>query len=98
MMTTNYKSNTNDVADLVKLGLTTGYYIAKMARYRTQYVWEKESNNNIQTSVSNENRDNTIKYACLAGIGFIGLFAIGIAGLKESNNRRSEIYDSDWEL
>ena len=96
-MTTNNKSNTNDVADLVKLGLTTGYYSAQMARYKTQYVLEKESHNKIQTSESNENRNNTIKYACLAGIGILGLFAIGIAGLKESN-RRSEIYDSDWDL
>ena len=95
-MTTNYKSNTNDVADLVKLGFTTGYYIAQMARYKTQYVLEKESNSNNQTSVPNENKDNTIKYACLAGIGIIGLLAFGIASLKESN-RKSEAFDSDWD-
>ena len=30
-MATNYKTNKNDVADLVKLGLTTGYYVDEAA-------------------------------------------------------------------
>ena len=59
----------NDVAELTKLSLSTFNNIGQMARYRVDYF------------VRNQNRDKMIKHACLAGLGIIGLLAIGIAGL-----------------
>lgn len=75
-----------DVLDLTKQGISTLYNIGQMARYRYLCVSEKESqkNNTIQvcTSERNHNREKMIKYTCLAGLGILGLFAIGISGLS----------------
>ena len=59
----------NDVAELTKLSLSTFNNIGQMARYRVDYL------------MRNQNRDKMIKHACLAGLGILGLLAVGIAGL-----------------
>jgi hypothetical protein len=79
-------NRTNDVVDLVKFGLTTFLNIGEMGRYMYLYFSEKESQNNIRTSARalNQNRDKMIYHTCLAGVGILGLFTIGIVGLTES--------------
>ena len=84
-MRTNESIKNNEVLDLTKQGLSTFYNIAQMARYRYLYTLGKESQN--ENSISNtieleHNRTNMIKYTCLAGVGILGLLAIGICGLS----------------
>lgn len=62
-----------DYLDIAKQGISTFYNIGQMARYRVDYL------------VRNQNRDKMIKHACLAGLGIIGLLAIGISGLSSRN-------------
>lgn len=62
-------TKTNDVLDLTRLSLSTFNNIGQMARYRVDYL------------VRNQNRDKMILHTCLAGLGILGLLAIGIAGL-----------------
>lgn len=87
-MTMNYKTNTNDVVDLVKLGLTTEYYIAQMARYRYSYFTDKyalEDQPSIQRNNSSydENKGKMILYTGLTIVGIVGLFVLSISELKK---------------
>ena len=79
----------NEILDLTKQGLSTFYYIGQMTRYRYQYSLGKElqSDSSIQVNASElaHNRDEMIKYTCLAGLGILGLFAVGLSAL---NNQR----------
>ena len=79
-------TKSNDILGLIKQGLSTIYNIGQMTHYRTRYLMEKESpyENTRQASASelSQNRNKMIKYTCLAGLGILGLFAIGISGLK----------------
>ena len=68
-MTQMDSSEIKDYLDIAKQGISTFYDIGQMARYRVDYL------------VQNQNRDKMIKHACLAGLGILGLLAIGIAGL-----------------
>lgn len=84
-MSTNESINRNDVLDLTKQGLSTLYNIAQMARYRYLYILGKDSQNDSSihnTSELNQNKEKMIKYTCLAGLGILSLFAIGICGLR----------------
>lgn len=84
-MRTNESINRKDVLDLTKQGLSTFYNIAQMARYRYLYTVGKElqNENSIYDTIELEhNRTKMIKYTCLAGLGIMGLFAIGICGLR----------------
>lgn len=65
----NNSSDIKDYLDIAKKGISTFYNIGQMARYRVDYL------------VQNQNGDKMIKHACLAGLGILGLLAIGIAGL-----------------
>lgn len=83
-MRTNESINRKDVLDLTKQGLSTFYNIAQMARYRYLYTLENDSQNNgsiHNTSELNQNRENMIKYTCLAGLGILSMLAIGICEL-----------------
>ena len=83
-MRTNESINRNDVLDLTKQGLSTLYNIAQMARYRYLYILGKDLQNDgsiDNTSELNQNKEKMIKYTCLAGLGILTLFAIGICGL-----------------
>ena len=75
----------NDVNELTKLTLSTVSNIGQMAHYRYQYVLgkelQKDSTLQISANELNQNRDKMIFHACLAGLGIVGLFAFGIAGL-----------------
>ena len=75
----------NDVAELTRMGLSTFVNIGQMARYRYLYTLGKEMKKDglVQVDACElaQNRDKMIKYTCLAGIGALGLFAFGIAGL-----------------
>lgn len=62
-------TDTKDYLDIAKQGISTFYNIGQMTRYRVDYL------------VRNQNRDKMIKHACLAGLGILGLLAVGIAGL-----------------
>lgn len=77
---------TNNVDVLTRLTLTTFLHIGQMTQYRYQYCLEKELQNDTPFQVNademNQNRDKMIKYTCLAGLGIIGLLAIGISGLN----------------
>ena len=84
-MSTNESINRNDVLDLTKQGLSTLYNIAQMARYRYLYILGKDLQNDgsiDNTSELNQNKEKMIKYTCLAGLGILTLFAIGICGLR----------------
>lgn len=84
-MRTNESINRNDVLDLTKQGFSTLYNIAQMARYRYLYILGKDSQNDgsiHNTSELNQNKEKMIKYTCLAGLGILSLFAIGICGLR----------------
>ena len=90
MITTNYKSNTNDVVDLVKLGLTTGYYIAQMARYRYSYLTDKfalEDQPSIQRNNSSydENKGKMILYTGLSIACVAGILVSSISELRKRN-------------
>ena len=69
----------NDVAELMRLGLSTFLNIGQMARYRYLYTLGKELQQDCPAQVNAcelaQNRDNMIKYSCLAGLGVLGLFA-----------------------
>ena len=75
----------NDVAELTKLGLKTVLNIGQMARYRYLYTYGKELQKDCPALVNAcelaQNRDKMVKYTCLAGLGILGLFTFGIAGL-----------------
>ena len=79
-------TKTNDATELMRLSLSTFLNIGQMARYRYLYTLGKELQNNspIQTSDSEltQNRNNMIYHTCLAGLGILGLLAIGISGLS----------------
>lgn len=47
--------------------------IAQMTQYRAKYVQSRDK----------ESKYKMIYHTCLAGLGILGLFAIGIAGLKD---------------
>lgn len=84
-MRTNESIKDNEVLDLTKQGLSTFYNIAQMARYRYLYTLGKEAynENSIYNTMELEhNRTKMIKYTCLAGLGILGLLAIGICGLR----------------
>ena len=84
-MRTNGSIKNKDVLDLTKQGLSTFYNIAQMARYMYLYTLGKElpNENSIYDTIELEhNRAKMIKYTCLAGLGILGLLAIGICGLK----------------
>jgi len=78
-------TKTNDVAELSKLSLKTFLNIGQMARYRYLYTYGKELQKDCPAQVNAcelaQNRDNMIKYTCLAGLCTFGLLAFGIAGL-----------------
>jgi hypothetical protein len=67
-----------DVINLIKDSASTFLNIAEMTQYRVKYVQDRDK----------ESRDKMIYHTCLAGLGILGLFAIGIAGLIE--NRESD--------
>lgn len=79
------RTKTNDVEELTKLSLKTFLNIGQMARYRYLYTYGKELQKDCPAQVNAcelaQNRDNMIKYTCLAGLGILGLLALGIAGL-----------------
>lgn len=79
-------TKTNDILDLIKQSLSTFYNIGQMTHYRMRYLLEKESPNDnthqARASEISQNRNKLIKYTCLAGLGILGLLAIGISGLK----------------
>ena len=79
------RTKTNEVAELTKLSLRTVLNIGQMARYRYLYTYGKELQKDCPAQVNAcelaQNRDNMIKYTCLAGLGALGLLAFGIAGL-----------------
>ena len=84
-MRTNEYIKNNEVLDLTKQGLSTFYNIAQMARYRYLYTLGKElqNENSIYDTIELEHcRTKMIKYTCLAGLGILGLLAIGICGLS----------------
>ena len=78
------RRNTNDVEELTKLSLKTFLNIGQMARYRYLYTLGKELQKDSPAQVNAcelaQNRDNMIKYTCLAGLCIAGLLAFGIAG------------------
>ena len=80
------RKETNDVAELTRLGLSTFLHIGQMARYRYLYTYEKElqKDGSVQVNACElaQNRDKMISYTCLAGLGTLGLLAFGIAGLS----------------
>lgn len=79
------RRKTNDVTELTKLSLKTFLNIGQMARYRYLYTYGKELQKDCPAQVNAcelaQNRDNMIKYTCLAGLGALGLLAFGIAGM-----------------
>ena len=79
------RTKTNEVAELTKLSLKTFLNIGQMARYRYLYTYGKELQKDFPAQVNAcelaQNRDNMIKYTCFAGLGILGLFAIGISSL-----------------
>jgi hypothetical protein len=79
------RRKTNDVEGLTKLSLKTFLNIGQMARYRYLYTYGKELQKDFPTQVNAcelaQNRDNMIKYTCLAGLGALGLLTFGIASL-----------------
>ncbi len=78
-------TKTNDVAEWTKLTLSTFLNIVQMARYRYLYTLGKELQKDSPVQIKSrelaQNRDNMIKYTCLAGLCTFGLLAFGIAGL-----------------
>lgn len=69
MYQNNNPTDIKDYFDIAKQGVSTFYNIGQMTRNRVDYL------------VRNQNRDKMIKHACLAGLGILGLLALGIAGL-----------------
>lgn len=78
-------TKTKDILDLTKLTLSTFNNIGQMTRYRYLYTLGKELQNDSPAQVNTyelaQNKAKMIKYTCLAGLGVLGLFAFGIAGL-----------------
>lgn len=74
----NNSSEIKDYLDIAKQGISTFYNIGQMARYRVDYL------------VRNQNKDKMILHACFAGLGILGLLAIGIAGLATRKWQQSE--------
>ena len=78
-------TKSNDITELTKLTLSTFSNIGQMARYRYLYTLGKELQNDSPAQVNAcelaQNRDKMIYHTCLAGLGALGLFAFGIAGL-----------------
>ena len=76
---------TNDVAELTRLGLSTFLNIGQMARYRSLYIAEKDSrkNNPVQVNACelDQNREKMITHTCLAALGIFALLAFGIVDL-----------------
>ena len=60
-----------DTIDLINHSASTLLDIAQMTQYRMKYLQDR----------TEESKEKMIKYTCLAGLGVIGLFAFGIAGL-----------------
>ena len=79
------RRETNDVAELTKLTLSTFLNIGKMTHYRMQYLVGKnlQDVNPAQVNASQlaQNRDKMIMHTCLAGLGVAALLAIGISSL-----------------
>ena len=79
-------TKTNDVADLTKLTLSTSLNIGQMTHYRMQYLEEKNLHDvnlaQVNASQLAQSRDKMIMHTCLAGLGILGLLAIGISGLS----------------
>ena len=85
------RTKTNDVEELTKLSLKTFLNIGQMARYRYLYTYGKELQKDFPAQVNAcelaQNRDKMIKYTCLAGLGLLGLFLIGISNLTYQNSK-----------
>ena len=93
-MPTNYKSNTNDVVDLVKLSLTTGYYIAQMARYRYLYLTDKYALE-APTSIQRNDRsydENKGKMILYTGLSIAYIAGILVSSISELNKRNEQNY------
>ena len=92
MYQNNNSSDIKDYLDIAKQGISTFYNIGQMARYRYLYTLEKElqKENLVQVNACElaQNRDKMIKHACLAGLGILGLLAVGIAGLTSYKTRQ----------
>ena len=63
-----------DVINLINHSTSTFSNIAQMTQYRMKYVQDRNA----------EDKQKMIYHTCLAGVGILGLFAIGIAGLIDS--------------
>lgn len=78
-------TKSNDIAELTKLSLSTFSNIGQMARYRYLYTLGKELQKDSFPKVNAcelaQNKAKMIFHTCLAGLGILGLFAFGIAGL-----------------
>ncbi len=78
-------TKTNDVAELTKLSLKTFLNIGQMARYRYLYTYGKELQKDCPAQVNAcelaQNRDKMIYHTCLAGLGIVGLFTMGVSGV-----------------
>ena len=85
-------TKSNDIAELAKLSLSTFSNIGQMARYRYLYTLGKELQNDNSVQVNacelSQNKTKMIYHTCLAGIGIIGLFALGIAGLMNRKYKK----------
>ena len=82
----NNSTRTKDVLDLTRFSLTTFLNIGQMARYRYLYTLEEELQKDSPAQVNAcelaQYKTKMIYHTCLAGLGIIGLFAFGIAGLN----------------
>lgn len=78
------RKDTNDVAELTRLGLSTFLNIGQMARYRYLYSLGKELQKDslVQGNACElaQNRDKMIYHTCLAGLGTLGLLTFGFSG------------------
>lgn len=85
-------TRTKDILDFTKQGLSTFYNIAQMTHYRVRYLTEKELQKDSSVMVSERemarNRNKIMYHTCLAGLGIIELFAIGVSGFKNSSSIR----------
>lgn len=85
-MRTMNTTKTNDVAELTKLSLSTFLNIAQMNQYMYLYTKGKELQKDCPNQVNSDelalNRGKMFYHTCLAGLGIIGLFSFGIAGLS----------------
>lgn len=78
-------TKTNDVAEWTKLTLSTFLNIVQMARYRYLYTLGKELQKDSPVQIKSrelaQNRDMMIYHTCLAGLGIVGLFTMGVSGV-----------------